>query len=125
MAYDIRNIRNITDLVTYFSQKYNFLAPSNYKELTDNREPDGVMDQRKVYGRFRNVLLTDEEYESLHADYTQLSRYIEELSAYLAATGRTYINYEAGIRLWASRDRKTSGHDMKDQDYSCEEGESY
>ena len=60
---------------------------------------------RSDYGRYGNLFLSDDEYSALAADYPDdLSRYLEELSCYLAATGRTYQNHEAGIRSWALRD---------------------
>ncbi|MDO4176968.1 MAG: replication initiator protein A [Bacillota bacterium] len=102
-----------------------FLTPNNCisNKNIENRIDDII---RAAYGRYQNVYLSDEEYTALQADYgIDTDRFIEELSNYLAATGRTYENYEAAIRLWASKDRKTPGHKTENQDYSCEEGESY
>ena len=102
------------------------LTPNNYSNQTEYIAPDGSKEMRTAYGRYQNVLLSEEEHSTLQADYSfDLNRFIEELSSYLAATGKVYENYEAGIRLWASNDRKTSGHKTENQDYSCAEGESY
>ena len=102
------------------------LTPNNYSNQTEYISPDGSKEKRTAYGRYQNVLLSEEEYSTLQTDYgSDLDRFIEELSSYLAATGKTYENYEAGIRLWASKERKTPGHKTENQDYSCEEGESY
>ena len=120
-----------TENDTYDSQvsdlmKVRFLTANNYTEIIDKEILDRVMEQRKRYGRYQNVLLSDEEYVLLSQDYPRdLSRFIEELSAYLTATKRTYENYEAGIRLWASRDRRSTAQEAQNQDYFCEEGESY
>ncbi len=120
-----------TENDTYDSQfsdlmKNRFQTANNYTEITDKEIPNRVMEQRKRYGRYQNILLSDEEYELLSKDYPHdLSRFIEELSAYLAATKRSYENYEATLRLWASRDRKNTIQEIHNQDYSCEEGESY
>ena len=102
------------------------LTPNNYSNQTEYIAPDGSKEKRTAYGRYQNVFLSDEEYSVLQADYgNDTDRFINELSSYLAATGRKYENYEAGIRLWAANDRKTLGHKTENQDYSCEEGESY
>lgn len=102
------------------------LAPNNYTEITDTEIPDVVMAERKRYGRYQNILLSDEEHNSLAADYPgKIDRYIEEVSIYLKTYNRHYDDYEAGIRLWASRDRKTIVQETKIQDYSAKEDESY
>ena len=61
---------------------------------------------RHKYGRYKNVLLTDEDYAKLQSefphDYTER---IERLSEYMASTGKSYKNHPATIRNWAKRDR--------------------
>lgn len=82
-----------------------FPASNNKKEISDSNNHNDAM-IRTAYGRYENIFLSDQEYQALLYDYAdELSRYIEELSCYLAAAGRTYKNYEAGIRFWALRDR--------------------
>ena len=45
------------------------------------------------------------------------------MSRYLAASGRSYQNYAAALRIWAGNDKK--GAPKKGiPDYSCKEGES-
>ena len=76
------------------------------------------------YGRYRNIFLSETEYAELEAEYPDtLTRFLEELSQYIAATGRDYSNYAAAVRMWADRDKK--GKPKKGiPDYSCKEGES-
>ena len=61
---------------------------------------------RHKYGRYKNVLLTDEDYEKLQSefphDYTER---IERLSEYMASTGKSYKNHLATIRNWARKDK--------------------
>ena len=60
---------------------------------------------RHKYGEYRNVLLTDEDYEKLQAEFpTEYEALIERLSAYMASTGRAYKNHLATMRNWARRD---------------------
>ena len=67
---------------------------------------------RHKYGMYKNVLLSDEEYEKLQVefphDYTER---IERLSEYIASTGKKYKNHLATIRAWARKDTayKTQG----------------
>lgn len=60
---------------------------------------------RLKYGEYQNVLLTDEDYAKLKAEFpTEYEALIERLSAYMASTGRAYKNHLATMRNWARRD---------------------
>ena len=56
------------------------------------------------YGEYKNVLLTDEEVEKLHAEFPDLNNRIERLSSYVASTGKRYKSHYATIRNWARKD---------------------
>ena len=53
----------------------------------------------------------------------RLERFIEEMSRYLAANGKSYQNYAAALRIWAGNDKKEAPK-KGIPDYSCKEGES-
>lgn len=76
------------------------------------------------YGRYENVLLTDEEHEKLMAEFpADYDLRIDRLSEYMASTGKAYKNHLATIRSWARREapkKQGYSHDM----YRFEEGES-
>ena len=60
---------------------------------------------RHKYGEYKNVLLSDEEYQKLITEFpTDYDQRIERLSGYIASTGKTYKNHLATIRNWAKRD---------------------
>lgn len=60
---------------------------------------------RHKYGRYKNVLLTDDEMDKLRAEFPKdWGDRIERLSEYMASTGKSYRNYLATIRNWAKRD---------------------
>ncbi len=63
---------------------------------------------RHKYGMYKNVLLSDEEYQKLVEefphDYTDR---IERLSEYIASTGKRYKSHLATIRSWARKDTET------------------
>ncbi len=62
--------------------------------------------EKHKYGEYKNVLLTDEEYEKLKAEYPDLPARIERLSEYIASKGATYKSHYATIRSWAHKDDK-------------------
>lgn len=73
------------------------------------------------YGEFKNVLLTDEEYKKLE-EKNALSQ-IENLSGYLASTGKRYKSHYATILNWDRREKqqeeqnKYKGLSFREQEY--------
>lgn len=80
------------------------LGESRVGEVIEEAAPP--KSTRHKYGRYKNVLLTDEDYAKLQQefphDYTDR---IERLSEYMASTGKSYKNHLATIRNWAKRDK--------------------
>ena len=66
----------------------------------DNNKP-----VKHKHGEYKNVLLTDEELEKLKAEYPDYSDRIENLSNYLASSGKTYKSHYATIRNWARKEK--------------------
>ena len=64
---------------------------------------------RHQHGAYKNVLLTDDEYEKLKKEFSDYEQRIERLSEYMASTGKTYKSHLATIRSWARRDKKQVG----------------
>ena len=61
--------------------------------------------QKHKYGEYKNVLLTDEEYEKLKDEFpNDYEERIERLSSYIASKGAKYKNHLATIRNWARKD---------------------
>lgn len=68
--------------------------------------------QKHKYGEYKNVLLTDEEYEKLQNEFpNDYEERIERLSSYIASKGAKYKNYLATIRNWARKDREKVAED--------------
>ena len=58
-----------------------------------------------VYGRYKNIFLTDTELEALKNELPEKwSFYVERLSEYMASKGKSYDNHAATIRRWAVSD---------------------
>ena len=78
---------------------------NNIKKIIKNKEKEI---QKRVYGEFENVLLTDEEIEKLKEQFPDSWREkIEDLSSYMASTGKKYKSHLATIRNW---DRRSKGN---------------
>lgn len=88
----------------------------NYTEKPKGRNHT---EKEKGYGRYGNVFLSEGQLQSLQEEYPEdLERYIEEMSVYLKANGKTYHDYEAGIRKWAANDRSQNAASQPERDYS-------
>ena len=59
---------------------------------------------KKAYGEFENVLLTDEEYNKLQNQFTDLAQRIERLSLYIESKGAKYKSHYATLLSWARKD---------------------
>ena len=82
------------------------------------KEKDRV---RHIYGEYKHVRLTDEEYNRLVADYgeSETAGAIRILDEYCEQTGRSYKNHSLALRKWAFRALKeergkTSTQEPKD-----------
>lgn len=66
------------------------------KELRELRKLKEINKEKKSYGEFDNVLLTDEQYEKLKEIYNQyLQEAIETLSSYIKSSGKKYKEHYA------------------------------
>ena len=97
---------------------------TNINNLIENQTMRASGEPPTAYGRYENIFLSKDEYDELQAEYPdRLERFIEEMSRYLAANGRTYQNYAAALRIWAENDKKAAPK-QGIPDYTCKEGES-
>ncbi len=76
-------------------------AKTNHKDKDKNKDKDNNKDNKRLYGECANVLLSDEEYEKIKTG--GMIGLIDELSLYIASTGKTYKSHYAVIRQWANR----------------------
>lgn len=104
-------------------------APNKVIEQS-NKSQNKRVNPRVSFGRYKNVYLSNDEYDQLKADYPdRIDIMIEEMSSYMAANGKGYQNHEAALRRWADRKYDsviTTGRKVKPgfEDYSFKEGES-
>ena len=73
-----------------------------YKKNDKNEKND-----KKIYGTYQNVLLTDEDIEKLKTEFpNDYEERINRLSEYIESKGAKYKNHLATIRSWARRDKE-------------------
>ena len=76
----------------------------------------------RKYGQYGNVCLSDEDFETLKSEFPKdYADRIENLSSYMASTGKPYKNHLATIRSWAKNEAnkpKTGGLKTKFNNYS-------
>lgn len=79
----------------------------SYHESYNESSPIRQKPARHKYGQYKNVLLTDEEFEKLENEFPDdwLVR-IERLSEYIASKGAKYKSHLATIRAWARKDKE-------------------
>ena len=83
------------------------------RKITDEQIERENGSPRHRYGLYRNVLLSDAEFQSLKEQFPgDYSARIDRLSEYMASCGKTYKNHLATIRSWARKDaqRNTDYH---------------
>lgn len=72
--------------------------------------------KKKNYSELKNVILSEDEYEKLKLKFpTDFNEKIENLSLYIASTGKKYKNHYATILAWDRRDRKGKRKDEYQQ----------
>lgn len=77
-----------------------------------------------IYGRYKNIYLTDTELSELKTELPDTwDFYINRLSEYMASKGKSYDNHAATIRRWAASDTaKTAVQGVST--LTCKEGTS-
>lgn len=73
----------------------------------EEKEEKNIKEIRHKYGEYKNVLLSDSDFEKLKSEFpSDYQDRIENLSSYIASTGKTYKNHLATIRNWARKESK-------------------
>ena len=74
-------------------------------DIESEKERDTGQPTPTVYGRYKNIYLTDTELSELQAELPDTwDFYINRLSEYMASKGKSYDNHAATIRRWAAND---------------------
>lgn len=74
--------------------------------------------QKHKHGEYNNVLLTDEELETLKKELPNWEHTLERLSSYMASRGKSYKNHYAVIREWAKKDLQEQRERQETKSYA-------
>lgn len=68
--------------------------------------------ERRKYGEYKHVLLTDEQHKKLNEDFgnNTVALYIRKVDEYCQQTGKTYKDYNLTIRNWIGKDGNFNGN---------------
>ncbi len=70
------------------------------------------------HGEYNNVLLTDEELDKLQGEFPRdWQQRIDNLSGYIASTGKAYKSHYATLRTWARRDKQEAKENGRVKDW--------
>lgn len=84
--------------------EYGIQNPESRRENAAGTNADSKPARHK-YGQYQNVLLSDEDYAKLQAEFPDdFMERIERLSEYIASSGKKYKDHLATIRSWARKD---------------------
>lgn len=98
----IQNVYNLDTQVRLGKDSIGYIKENILKE---KREEKKIVKHK--YGEYKNVLLSDEDMEKLKSEFPKdYSDRIENLSSYMASTGKPYKNHLATIRTWARKETK-------------------
>jgi predicted phage replisome organizer len=79
------------------------------KEIESDNKKKIEKEIRHKYGEYNNVLLSDSDYEKLKNEFpNDYTARIDNLSSYIASTGKSYKNHLATIRNWARKEKDTA-----------------
>ena len=94
--------------LTYNEKTEKYECLTNVKQmLNENRIEENRIEENSIdniYGEFKNVKLSNEEYKKL--EDKNLLPYIEKLSSYIASKGKRYKSHYATILNWSRKEIK-------------------
>lgn len=82
------------------------------KEIYKEKDKKNIYKSiRRIYGEYKNVLLSDEDMDKLKDEFPDdYEERIERLSFYIKSTGKSYKDHLATIRNWARKDKEKGGN---------------
>ncbi len=96
--------------------KYTESRQKNLKKKSEEKKDEVAEPQRdeeKPYGPYKNVMLTDEEYEELSDKFrTGLDERIKQLSEYMKISGKTYKSHYAVIIQWDEKNKEKAAEEQ-------------
>ena len=64
----------------------------------------GSLKQKHPHGEYKNVFLSEAEFQKLQTEFPDWSQRIDRLSEYMESTGKKYKNHYVTIKAWSKND---------------------
>lgn len=99
----IKTIEYKKELTELYNKRDTVSIPYRYPiDTTVSVSVTDTVTDTDIYGEFKNVKLTKEEYKKL--EEKKLLPYIEQLSSYIASSGKKYKSHYATILNWSRKE---------------------
>lgn len=109
----IKTIEYKKELTELYNKRDTVSIPYRYPiDTTVSVSVTDTVTDTDIYGEFKNVKLTKEEYKKL--EEKKLLPYIEQLSSYIASSGKRYKSHYATILNWSRKDKNNSNDIIPD-----------
>lgn len=103
----IKTIEYKKELTELYNKRDTVSIPYRYPiDTTVSVSVTDTVTDTDIYGEFKNVKLTKEEYKKL--EEKKLLPFIEQLSSYIASSGKKYKSHYATILNWSRKDKSTN-----------------
>ena len=112
-------IQNVYNVYTQESVVKSSLDKNSIGEERVNTSiptPTQVNCEKRAYGQFKNVRLTDDQYDELQKNYPSLyQEYIDRLDRYIGKSGRKFNDHYITIDSWIIEDNKKNKSNITTQ----------
>lgn len=93
-------INSVTNVTTDVQQMYDIITPEIEIEKELDLKIKKEKDIKHKYGEYKNVLLTEKEYQSLNSDFSNALELIKYLDEYIEMKGYKAKSHYLAIRKW-------------------------
>jgi len=80
-------------------------SPTNNQQITTTKNIKNIKNSNKTYGEYKNVLLTDKQFDKLKDDFPDYPTMIKNLDEYIETHGKKYKNHNLVMRNWKNKDK--------------------
>ena len=94
------------------------------KEYIEEREyararEGALSNDKRSFGKYNNVFLTDEEFQTFQSEHKDYNAKIDRLSQYIQENGKHYEDHFAVLCRWADEDAKKLNDEHSDRTYDA------
>lgn len=101
-----KNVYKLADIIGLKRQKQKPIIRQSRHAPDVPAEPEQQQELKLRYGKYQNVMLSIDEFDSLVTDFgnQKAISYIQKCDEYCQQTGKSYADYAVTIRKWIAED---------------------